>query len=136
MAAGPSANAALAEHELTNTIEYYSEIVSEASIMKQDARFDTPKMKRYLRQFSLGPDILKTEYGYARASNTYRRAHVEAAWMAMSVGDRVRRCRQHYVLATTLLDPTETVLNPLPLLDARAISMVLADHPIPLRTQV
>ncbi len=129
-ATGPSAKAALAEYELTDRMDFYSEIVSEATILKRDPRFDTPKMRKFLRQFSLGPAILKTEYGYAHAVNTYRRAHVEAAWMSMSEHDRVRRCRQHYVLVTNLLDPSETRLNPIRPLEARAISGVLAKYPV------
>lgn len=129
-AAGPSAKAALAEHELIDRMDFYSEIVSEATILKQDPRFDTTKMKKFLRQFSLGPAILKTEYGYAHAANTYRRAHVEAAWMSMSERDRVRRCRQHFALATNLLDPTETKLNPIQPIEAQAIRRVLAKYPV------
>ena len=82
--AGPSAEVALAEHALIDRTNYYSEIVSEATILKRDPRFDTPKMKKFLRQFSLGPAILKTEYGYSHTANSYCRAHVEAAWMSMS----------------------------------------------------
>lgn len=92
-------------------------------------------MKEYLRQFSLGPTILKTEYGYAYAAKSYRRAHVEAAWMSLPEHDRVRRCRQHYVLATNLLDPTETKLNPISTLEAHAISRVLAKYPVQHRMQ-
>lgn len=129
-AAGTSSEAALAEHELIDKTNFYSEIVSEATILKRDPRFDTPKMKKFLRQFSLGPAILKTEYGYAHAENTYRRAHVEAAWMSIPEHDRVRRCRQHYVLATRLLDPTETRLNPIHPVDEQAINRVLAKSPV------
>jgi hypothetical protein len=128
--AGSSARAALAEHDVIDRTSFYSEIVSEATVLKRDPRFDTPKMKKYLRQFSLGPAIIRTEYGYAHAANSYRRAHVEAAWMALSEHDRVRRCRQHYVLATRLLDPTQTKLAPIRPLDAQAISRVLAEYPI------
>lgn len=65
-----------------------------------------------------------------KGASSYRRAHVEAAWMSMSEHDRVRRCRQHYVLATNLLDPTETKLNPIPSIEAQAISRVLAKFPV------
>lgn len=134
-AVGPSAETDLAEHALSDRTNFYSEIVSEAAALKHDPRFDTPKMKEFLRLFSLGPAILKTEYGYAHTANSYRRAHVEAAWMSMSEHDRVRRCRQHYVLATNLLDPTETKLNPVRPLEAQAISRVLAKYPTQSRTQ-
>jgi hypothetical protein len=126
---GPWAQTALDEDRLIDRTNYYSEIVSEATILKRDPRFDTPKMKKFLRQFSLGPAILKTEYGYAHAANTYRRAHVEAAWMSMSEHDRVRRCRQHGALAATLLDSTVTTLNPVHPLEAQAISRALAEFP-------
>jgi hypothetical protein len=53
----------------------------------------------------------------------------------MSEHDRVRRCRQHYVLATNLLDPNETKLKPIRPLEAQAISRVLAKYPIQHRTQ-
>jgi hypothetical protein len=38
---GPSAEAALAEHALIDRTNFYSEIVSEAAILKRDPRFDT-----------------------------------------------------------------------------------------------
>jgi len=126
---GPSTRTALDEERLIDRTNYYSEIVSEATVLKRDPRFDTPKMKKFLRQFSLGPAILKTEYGFAHAANTYRRAHVEAAWMSMSEHDRVRRCRQHGALAANLLDSTETTLNPVHPLEAQAISRALAEFP-------
>jgi hypothetical protein len=128
---GTKAKKALQEHELNERKERLREIVSESALLKRDDRFNTPKMKRYLRRYSLGETHLETEWGRSHATNAYRRVHVEAAWLALPEKERVRRCRQHYRLSTTWLNQDGTRLIPMPVLELEAIIEVLGEFPMP-----
>lgn len=125
----PASAAALEDHEYTDEVKRLSDVISETEALA-DNRFATPKMKGYLRRFSLGPLRLEGRYGYSYPAHTYRRAHIEVAWQALPERDRIRRCRQHYVLATTLLDNDEAGLRPTHATTIRAIEDVLRRFPL------
>lgn len=129
-AGSPGADAAIQEHHRTDYIEQLKEIVSESKALEYDDRFNTPAMKRYLRNYSLGPVRIQGQYGPSIPKHAYRRVHTEAAWLALSERKRIQRVRQHYRLGR-YLDETGERLVPVDQWKLDAIAAVIKEFPVP-----